>query len=132
MFAILKNHRGTPEALFAIERETPKRYYGTLADTLQRDSWFWLTGFTKGARGNDSFVTKEIVMCVINSDNPWHAAKTELQRIEAAHKSRHQAIQSDLNDARETARTLEIENHKAARNLFRTELEKYVCQADML
>lgn len=132
MYAILKNHRGQPVALFDIERETPKRYYGKLADTLERDSWFWLTGYTKGGIDRMSMVTKDIVMCVIKSDNAWHAMKTDLLRIAREWKRRDQRIQEDLNDAREASRTREIENKKAAQYAYLEEIEKYVCKADML
>lgn len=136
MFAILKNHRGQPECLFEIERETPKRIYGHVADTLQRDSWFWLTGLTRGPRidgiRQQDYATKEIILCLIKSDNAWFQVKDTLLRIKSAHKEIANGIASDLNDAREVASTAEIENNADARKAYTRELEKYVCKADLL
>jgi len=131
-YAILKNHRGQPEALFEIERATPKRYYGRLADTLQHDSWFWLTGFTKGRHDGESFAVKDIVMCTMPSDGAWHMMKPTFLRIKSAHKEVQQGIASDLNDACETARTAEIENDVDARKAYMREVEKYVADTHML
>lgn len=131
MFAILKNHRGRPVALFEVERETPKRIYGRLADTLQRDSWFWLTGFTKRKDGG-SFAIKEIVLCYLNSDNAWHQMKDELYAIEAKWNSVNVSIQGARNEAMEKARVMENDNNKASRDACLEEIEKYVCKADML
>lgn len=132
MYAILKNPRGLPIALFHIERETPKRFYGRLTDTINGDSWFWLTGLTKGGRDRPDFCLKSIVMCMINTDNAWHTMKPDIIRIKAAWQREYNAIQEELNDAREVARTAEIEAQAAARKQAKHEVSKYVIQTAML
>ncbi len=42
-YFIINGHRGLPAAIFRVRRETPKRYYGDIADTISTGdmrSWF--------------------------------------------------------------------------------------------
>lgn len=132
MYAILKNHRGMPVALFDIERETGKRYYGKLVETMQKDNWFWLTGLVrKHGKGHD-YVSKVIVMCVINTDIAWHQMKPEMLRIEADHKSRRKLIQAEANRQRMSIREQGDDNDKRAKYEALEEIEKYVIKSALL
>lgn len=131
MFAILKNNRGTPVALFAIERETTKRFYGKLHDTLEQGNWFYLTGYTNGGRTSTSYVTKEIVMCLINSDNAWHMMKPELVRVEASYTARRKLIRDEYTKARISTCEQEEANERRAAAGALEEIHKYVSRTDL-
>lgn len=112
MFAILKDHRGVPQALLEIEHETPKRFYGTIVDKLRQDSAFWIRGLVHIHPGTyapnlkehyDYRADKEIVVAVIRSDVAWFGIKDKLVAAKMVYEAHAKTIERRLNDARTEA-----------------------------
>lgn len=97
MYAILKDHFGLPAALFEIERETPKRYYGRVHDTIEQDKWFWLRGLTRTRIPGKEHVDKAIVLVVVRTDNAWFMIKDEM----ALARKKFFAKRTELSEARQ-------------------------------
>jgi hypothetical protein len=110
-YVILNGHRGIPCAVFKVERETPKRYYGDLADTISDGTmrnWFWLNGLTKSREPGKSYVDKNIVACMIEHLERWHEVKNRLCEITNDFSDDRTKIEADLNKARQIAIEREV------------------------
>lgn len=117
MFAILKDGYGMPVALFEIDKETPKRYYGKITDTLNRDKWFWLRGLNTG-RGRDgagAYCEKDIVLCLVRTENRWAEVKDDFYLISQCLKRTMKTHEAEWNAARDIARRAEADAITAAR-----------------
>lgn len=105
-YIIINGHRGLPCAVFEVTRETPKRFYGDLADTISDGSmshWFWLNGLIKKREPGTSYVIKEIVACEIADMDQWFAVKDRLAEIKNTYNDDHKAAERTLGEARTIA-----------------------------
>lgn len=78
MFAVLKGHKGLPIALFEITKETPKRYYGKIVDQIGDAGRFLYLPGHHSRLGRETFVDKDIVVCLIPTDRGWRENKDAL------------------------------------------------------
>lgn len=121
-YVIINGHHGLPSAVFAVAKETPKRYYGDVADTISGGdmrNWFWLRGLTKNRVPGTSYVLKEIVAARVETLEAWHKIKDELAGIADDYNTDRLAIERTLSEAREVASTAEIEARVQAKNRVR-------------
>lgn len=105
-YVIINGHRGLPAAVFEVSRETPKRYYGDLADTISDGSmrnWFWLSGLTKNREPGKSYVLKQIVACEIETLDEWHGIKDKLRLVREIYDKDRKAAEAVLNKARQVS-----------------------------
>ncbi len=125
-YVIVQGHRGLPCALFRVRKETPKRFYGDLADTISEGNmrnWFWLHGLVKSREPGKSYVVKDIVACPCYSIEAWHKIKDRLADIINDYNADRLAAEAILNDAREQASNDEIEARTSAKRRVKQCLE---------
>lgn len=100
MFAILKDGCGIPAVLFEITRETPKRYYGKVADTLDEHKQFYLVGLVQNRCGTHDYCEKDVVLGLVRTENAWYEVKENLASIKRTLKRRRSVFEDRANEAR--------------------------------